>query len=553
MQKIIGLDVGSYSVKAVEVLNHFNSFEISNYYEKVIPNIDGLTKDQLVPICLEQLFIENKIEADRIITAMPGQYSSSRILSFNFSDARKIESAVFAEIEDTVPYNLDEMILDHQIIGTSAGQTHVLVVLTKKEFVASFLNHLLCVDIDPKVVDIDSLSLYNLLPYLNQINPDKCSAIIDVGHEKTSVCIVQGGFLKMFRSINIGGRYVTDFLARDLSVSYHEAQRIKHRVSTVITNKPGSTQGLSSEDIFVAERMTLALSSLMRELGRTLYAFKNWDKAPLDKIYLSGGTSDIKNFDVYVSENLGPEALRSEFDVSKLKITESLDSKKSLLTQGLGISLRAVASAKKVSQINLRKGEFAFVQDYGAIFKSSNRVLKYASIIFLALSVTYGGKYFLFSKEIEKVQASYKAEFLKRFPDYNSRLDKSGGDFSKIHSTALNLIKTNTESLRSTVDSFSAADSESSALKSLYDISSALSADIKVDVTEYYFLLDNPSGSGRLQLRVEAENFEILDQFKKAMASIKNFSEFVEKSSDKKPGSNLKVGKYEVVYKKNEI
>jgi hypothetical protein len=80
-----------------------------------------------------------------------------------------------------------------------------------------------------------------------------------------------------------------------------------------------------------------------------------------------------------------------------------------------------------------------------------------------------------------------------------------------------------------------------------------LSADIKVDVTEYYFLLDNPSGSGRLQLRVEAENFEILDQFKKAMASIKNFSEFVEKSSDKKPGSNLKVGKYEVVYKKNEI
>ena len=553
MQKIIGLDVGSYSVKAVEVLNHFNSFEISNYYEKVIPNIEGLTKDQLVPICLEQLFQENKIEADRIITAMPGQYSSSRILTFNFSDARKIEAAVYAEIEDSVPYDLDEMIIDHQILGTTDKRTQVLIVLTKKEFVASFLNHLLCVDIDPKVVDIDSLSLYNLLPYMSQVNPDKCSAILDVGHEKTSVCIVQGGTLKMFRSINIGGRYVTEFLARDLGVSYHEAQRIKHRVSTVITKTSEGHSDLSADDRVVAERITLALTSLMRELGRTLYAFKTWEKAPLDKIYLSGGTSEIKGFDTYVSESLGPDVLKPEFEVTKLKINENLDSKKAFLTQGLGISLRAVASAKKASQINVRKDEFAFVQDYGALFKSSNRVLKYASIVFLILTLSYGVKYFLFSKEISKIQASYKTEFLKRFPDYKTRLDKSGGDFVKIHNTALNLMKGNTEAIRGTVQNFAKVDQESSALKSLYDVSLSLPDDIKIDVTEYYFLLDDPSGAGRLQLRVEAENFEVLDQFKKAMSEIEHFSDFVEKSSDKKPGSNLKIGKYEVVYKKNEI
>lgn len=547
MQKIIGLDVGSYSVKAVEILNHFKSFEISNYYEKVIPNIEGLTKDQLVPICMEQLFQENKIEADRIITAMPGQYSSSRILSFNFSDSRKIEAAVYAEIEDTVPYDLDDMIIDHQVIGTSGKKTLALIVLTKKEFIANFLSHLQRVDIDPKLVDVDSLSLYNLAPHLG-LNPEKCSAIMDIGHEKTSVCLVQNGLLKMFRSINIGGRYITEFLARDLEISYHEAQRLKHRVSAVITEGSEGTAELSGDDKIAAERMTLATSSLVRELGRTLYAFKTWEKSPLEKIYLSGGTSLIKNLDLHITSALGVEVVKSDFDQSQLKVDASLDDKKAFIAQGLGISLRAVSSAKNSSQINLRKDEFAFVQDYGALFKSSSRIIKYASILFFVLAGTYLLKYFIFSKEITKIQETYKSEFLSMFPDYKSRLQKSGEDFTKLHRTASSLIEGKIQSTKEAVRNFNAINRESSALTGLYEMSKTLSPDIKVNVTEYYFILDDSEGTGRLQLRVEAENFEILDQFKQSMNEVPTFTEFVEKSSDKKPGSNLKMGKYEVTY-----
>lgn len=553
MQKIIGLDVGSYSVKAVEILNHFKSFEISNYYEKVIPNIEGLTKDQLVPICLEQLFQENKIKADRIITAMPGQYSSSRILSFNFSDARKIEAAVYAEIEDSVPYDLDDMILDHQILGTTGKNTKALIVLTKKEFIENFLNHLQRVDIDPKLVDIDSVTFFNLLPYMTRVDPEKCSAILDIGHEKTSICIVQGGLLKMFRSINIGGRYVTEFLARDLGISYHEAQRLKHRVSCVMTpSGAGNYDGLSDEDRKVAERMTLALNSLVRELGRTLYAFKSWESSPLDKIYLSGGSSLTRNLDLFVSESLGSEVLRSDFDKEKLKIDESLDEKKSLLVQGMAISLRAVGSSKNTSQINMRKDEFAFVQDYGALFKSSNKIIRYASILFFILAFSYLFKYFMFSKEIGKIHDTYKSEFLAAYPDYKARLQKSGDDFSKLQNTATNLMKTDIQTIRDTITNFNLLNEESSALTSLHQMSTHLSSDIKINVTEYYFLLDEADGSGRLRLRVEADNYEIFEQFKQAMEVAPNFTDFEEKSLDKKPGSDLKIGKYEVVYKPTE-
>ena len=187
MQKIIGLDIGSYSIKAVEILNHFKSYEISNFYTKKIPA--GVDHDQAIPSTLEALFRENNLQADKVVTAMPGQYISSRIIPFNFSDSHKIEAAVYSEIEDVVPFDLDDMIIDHQILGTQNKKTLVLVVLTKKVFLEKFLGHLKAVGIDPKIVDVDSLSFYNIAPYL-PMEGGKCYGIVDVGHEKTSVCLI---------------------------------------------------------------------------------------------------------------------------------------------------------------------------------------------------------------------------------------------------------------------------------------------------------------------------------------------------------------------------
>ena len=213
MQKIIGLDIGSYSIKAVEIINSFKSYEISNFYEKVIPVSEDKTKEELLPVCMEELFEENNLKADRIITAMPGQFISSRIVPFNFSDPRKIANAIVYAVEDMVPFNLDDMIVEHQILGTQGDKTLVLAVMTRKNFLASFLDYLSRIKIDPKLIDIDSLSFYNLAAHLDH-TPDEVYGLVDIGHEKTSVCLVEGGILKMFRTINLGGKYITEFFQR---------------------------------------------------------------------------------------------------------------------------------------------------------------------------------------------------------------------------------------------------------------------------------------------------------------------------------------------------
>ena len=101
----------------------------------------------------------------------------------------------------------------------------------------------------------------------------------------------------MFRSINLGGRYITDFLARDLQVDFAEAQRIKHAVSRVQVGDQ-SLDELSARDRTVVD-MTLAVNSIVKELGRTFYSYKNWDKQEISKVIISGGTSPF-NFDILI-------------------------------------------------------------------------------------------------------------------------------------------------------------------------------------------------------------------------------------------------------------
>ena len=192
MQKVIGLDIGSFSIKAIEIINTFKSYEVVNFYETVIPALEGVPLDAVVPVCMEQLFQENNIQADRIITAMPGQFISSRIIPFNFSDPRKIEASITVQLEDYVPFNMDDMIIDHQILGNVRGQTMVLAVMTRKAFLKNFLELLSRINIDPKLIDIDSLAFYNLSTHID-MGRSQSFSVVDIGHEKTSVCIISDG------------------------------------------------------------------------------------------------------------------------------------------------------------------------------------------------------------------------------------------------------------------------------------------------------------------------------------------------------------------------
>ena len=538
MQRIIGLDIGSYSIKAVEIVNTFKSYEIANFYENIIPHVDELDPDVVIPACMEQLFQENNLKADRIITAMPGQYISSRVMSFNFADPRKIEAAIMSELEDAVPFNMDDMIIDHQVLGTMNGMTVALAVLTRKNFLRSFLEHLQRINIDPKLVDVDSLAFYNLAPYI-EAAPGECCALIDVGHEKTSLCIVQDGVLRMFRSINLGGRYLTEFLARDLETNFSEAQRVKHRVSRVLCDQDSGAD-LSGDDKMVAERMTLAANAIVKELGRTFYAFKTWEKTPLSRLYVSGGTSRIKNFDIYLQEQLEIPAEPNRIDKTDLQINPDLAKHMAIMPQSIAIGMRAVGSAKRHSQINLRQGEFAFVQNYESILKSSAVAFRVVAAAIVLMCVSYGVKYWFYKRQIDALRAQYLKEYVQIFPSAKSQYVAGKFTFDKLRNDSVQKLQKEITLKHSAVATFIEENAASPALTLLKSLSEVIPKDVKLDVTLYQYNT-LATGGGKLVMRGETDSYasvdKILDSVKKStlLKTVEN------KQSSPKPGTDNKV------------
>jgi len=538
MQKVIGLDIGSYSIKAVEIINSFKSYQIKNFHEIQLPLRDDVDKNVILSQALEQLFKDNILQADRILTAMPGQYISSRIVPVGFSDPRKISMAIMAEVEDAVPFNLDDMIVDQQILGTSSdGRTIVMVVMTRKNFLRSFLDHLHHVNIDPKLVDVDSLSFYNLAPYL-RLEPSECVAMVDVGHEKTSVCIVQDGLLKMFRSINIGGAYLTEFLSRDLECSVAEAQEVKHRVSRLICDGDQGV-GMDSNDKQVAERMTLACNAIVKDLGRTLYAFKTWDKTKISRIFLSGGSSRIKNLEMYLTEQLGIPVYLNRLEATDLKIEESLADKALVMPQSVSIGMRSVVTAKRHSQINLRKGEFAYVQNYAQIMRAGKIAAQVLGVAILLLMLSYSVRSFIFGRQIAELEREYQ----KEYSSIGIARKKTQGklDFNKFRVDVRTSVQKEISSKREAVDGFVASSGTSPGLLILQDISAAIPKTVKIDVTNFWYTGISGQPGGRLTLKAETDGYSSVEAIKEALKKVTTISEIEEKQSGGKPGTDNKV------------
>lgn len=538
MQRVIGLDIGSYSIKAVEIVNTFKSYEIANFYENVIPHVSELDPDVVIPACMEQLFQENSLKADRIITAMPGQYISSRIMSFGFSDPRKIEAAILSELEDVVPFNMDDMIIDHQILGSMNNQTVTLAVMTRKNFLRSFLEHLQRIDIDPKLVDVDSLAFYNLAAHMD-LPSGQCIGLIDVGHEKTSVCIVQDGVLRMFRSINLGGRYLTEFLARDLETDFPEAQRVKHKVSRVFCDADQGAD-LSGDDRKIVERMTLAANAIVKELGRTFYAFKTWEKEPLARLWLSGGTSRIKNFDLYLQDQLEIPVEINRLDQTGLKINPALADHMSIMPQSVAIGMRAVGSMKRHSQINLRQGEFAYVQNYESILKGATIAFKVVAIALFLLSVSYGVKYFFYKRQIEALQAQFLREYTTIFPSAKSQYAGGKVTFQKIKADAVGKLQKEINHKKSAIATFASDNTASPALVVLKSISESVPKDLKMEITLYQFN-SSASAGGKLILKGETDSYASAESVLEAMKKVPVLRNVESKQSGPKPGTDNKI------------
>jgi len=409
MARILGLDLGTYAVKAVGLSTTLRGFQIAGYWEEPVPPAkEGEAREQVQAAAARALFQAKGLHPDTVVCGVPGASALVRLLHLPFVDPKKIEQVVPFEVDEQIPFDLDEVVFDHQVVASGEAGADVLVAAMRKGELARLLEALKAAGIDPRVMCLDTL------PYLylaREILPAEVGpyAILDLGHVHTSVSILGQGALQYVRTLTRGGLAVTEAIAKDLEVDLAEAEAIKHRHGGWDMG-PGQDPG--GESARVRAAIDRALRPLLSDLRQTFQAHAAMRRGRVEKVFLCGGTSRLRGVDSMLAANLGVEVIHLRPLQGPFASFAGPDVPADVLPKALSLALRALAPGRG-AQMNLRKGEFGFRGDFQFL---RGRVIQLAAWIgaILVLAGAYAfARYHTLSSQAE-AQKRFLAEVTRQ-------------------------------------------------------------------------------------------------------------------------------------------
>ena len=286
---IVGLDVGSSSIKAVELRKGRNGIEVAHLgLEPLAPDIvvDSMIVDSgTVSSAISKLFIDNQIKTKSVATAVSGHSVIVKKISLPSMSDQELAETIQKEAAQHIPFDLADVNLDYQILSEDAGnpQMDVLLVAVKKDKILNYTNVLSMAGKTPAIVDIDALALQNCYEYNYEPAPGQVVALLNLGASVMNINIVKGTTPLFPRDVSVGGHQYTDSLQKELDLSFDDAESLK------LGNKVGTV----SEDAKtpILQQVT---EIIVLEIQKTFDFFRATASGEnIQRIYVAGGTARV--------------------------------------------------------------------------------------------------------------------------------------------------------------------------------------------------------------------------------------------------------------------
>jgi type IV pilus assembly protein PilM len=301
-KSIVGLDVGSSSIKAVELKKKGGQIEVAHLGLEPLSSdivVDSMIVDSgTVSSAISKLFLDNQIKTKAVATAVSGHSVIVKKISLPSMSDQELAETIEKEAAQHIPFDLADVSLDYQILSDEVGspQMDVLLVAVKKDKILNYTNVLSMSGRTPAIVDIDALALQNCYEYNYQPAPGQVVALLNLGASVMNINIVKGTTPLFPRDVSVGGHQYTDSLQKELDLSFEDAESLK------LGNKVGTVSEDAKQPILQQVTEIIVL-----EIQKTFDFFRASAAGEhIEKIYLAGGSSKVPGL---------VEALRQEFSM----------------------------------------------------------------------------------------------------------------------------------------------------------------------------------------------------------------------------------------------
>jgi len=279
---LIGLDLGSRTVKLAEVNIRKNKYTLKKFAMKDIPKDtiqDGYIQDHIaLSNTIRELLEENSIKEQNVALSVSGYSVIVKTISLKKMAKEELNMKINYEAEQYIPFDINDVNLDFQITDENEDDMNIILVAAKKDMINGYINLLASCDLVAAVIDVDCFALQNIYEIAYGI--DEITAVVDIGANKTNLNVIQKDKSLFMRDIAIGGESFTQDISMSTDLSFEDAERVK--------------TGKSDQDIDIADIKNTTVIYWSSEIRRAIELYySSTNNSNIQKILLSGGSSFV--------------------------------------------------------------------------------------------------------------------------------------------------------------------------------------------------------------------------------------------------------------------
>jgi len=326
----VGIDIGSYAIKTVVLSREKDNLRIKSLeYEKVE---DSGSKDGLIRAIKKTIERANIFDR-KVNIAVTGPSVIIRFIELPHMSEDELKTAIPFEAEKYIPFNIEEVIIDHQLLSPRLGEENkmlVLLVAAKKDLINERLSLLGEVGLSVGVLDVTSCANFNAFLMGRERKKDQIVALVDIGAKATDISVIDENIFYFTRGVQLGGSDITKVLSDALSVDLNSAENIKLNPADKMSE--------------VSKIIDPVLNNIIDEIRLSFSYYENQSGKSIEKVYLTGGSSVVINFCNMLKENLGIEVLSWD-PTEDMEFDPSIDARlitsiKNQLGVAIGLALR---------------------------------------------------------------------------------------------------------------------------------------------------------------------------------------------------------------------
>ena len=319
-KRVIGLDIGNYSVKALGIdftgtgqrVECLAMVEVP--LEKRGDRRDPELFTKLIKICLAQGHIVDK----DVVIMVSGPQVFVRRITMPPMPKDELDDVIPFEVKKHVSFPTDQMAMDYMIVGEKeedgVNKLDIILVATPRELIEQETSIVRAAGLNPVAVSVAPIVQWKTFMLCNSGRRDNVAAMVDIGYERTIISFFNNGVLEFTRTINLGGNDVTKSLisapvsegGKELStLLYDNADALKRKHGFPSPTEPGMTKG-GIPFTQLSMLMRPVLEKLLSEIRASFdFYTTEFHVSDVEKVIISGGGSGLKGLGPFLAKELG--------------------------------------------------------------------------------------------------------------------------------------------------------------------------------------------------------------------------------------------------------